>query len=169
MKKNSDKQVFEKTYFNSLELKHDPVNLFAKSKALTAVIAGLYDRGERIHYIKHVIYADDRQRVVIRFCKEVGGNPYASRGELRIMVPPECDRLSIEVRGANAVADLGSERYIDPTQCRLFVINNLQKKRKATIQRIFDCCHAIRYHLNAIDSAIKTTEEIAYKLEKLCK
>lgn len=171
MKKNSNKPVFEKTYFNALELKHDPVNLFAKSKALTAVIAGLYDRDERIHYIKHFIYADDRQRIVIRFCKEVGYNPYASMGELRIMVPPECDRLSIEVRGASAVADASTDtdKYVDPTQCRLFVVNNLQKKRKQTIQRIFDCCHAIRYHLNAIDAAIKTNEEIAYKLEKLCK
>lgn len=169
MKKNSAKQVFEKTYFTGLELEHDPVNVFAKSKALTAVIAGLYKRDERIHYIKHFIYADDRQRIVIRFCKEVGYNPYASMGELRIMVPPECDRISIEVRGANAVVDLGTDSCIDPTQRRVFVINNLQKKRKATIQRIFDCCHAIRYHFNAIDSAIQTNEVIANKIEKLCK
>lgn len=172
MKKNSNKPVFEKTYFNALELKHDPVNLFAKSKALTAVIAGLYDRDERIHYIKHFIYADDRQRIVIRFCKEVGYNPYASMGELRIMVPPECDRISIEVRGkalANAVADVDTDRYIDPTKCRVVFINDFQKKRKATIQKIFDCCHAFRNNFNAIDDAINANVDIAGKLEKLCK
>lgn len=172
MKKNSAKPVFEKTYFNALELKHDPVNLFAKSKALTAVIAGLYDRDERIHYIKHFIYADDRQRIVIRFCKEVGYNPYASMGELRIMVPPECDRISIEVRGkalANAVADVDTDRYIDPTKCRVVFINDFQKKRKATIQKIFDCCHAFRNNFNAIDDAINANVDIAGKLEKLCK
>lgn len=172
MKKNSNKPVFEKTYFNDLELKHDPVNLFAKSKALTAVIAGLYDRDERIHYIKHFIYADDRQRIVIRFCKEVGYNPYASMGELRIMVPPECDRISIEVRGkalANAVADVDTDRYIDPTKCRVVFINDFQKKRKATIQKIFDCCHAFRNNFNAIDDAINANVDIAGKLEKLCK
>ena len=55
---------------------------------------------------------------VIRFCKEVGYNPYASMGELRIQVPPECDRISIEVRGkvlANAIADVDKESYIDPS------------------------------------------------------
>lgn len=172
MKKNSAKQVFEKTYFNALELKHDPVNLFAKSKALTAVIAGLYDRDERIHYIKHFIYADDRQRIVIRFCKEVGYNPYASMGELRIMVPPECDRISIEVRGkalANAVADVDKDRYIDPTKCRVVFINDLLKKRKPTLQKIFDCCHALRNNFNAIDDAINANVDIADKIAKLCK
>jgi hypothetical protein len=172
MKKNSNKPVFEKTYFNALELKHDPVNLFAKSKALTAVIAGLYDRDERIHYIKHFIYADDRQRIVIRFCKEVGCNPYASMGELRIHVPPECDRISIEVRGkvlANAVADVDTERYIDPTKCRVVFINDFQKKRKPTLQKIFDCCHTFRNNFNAIDDAINANAEIADKLEKICK
>lgn len=169
MKKNSDKQVFEKTYYNALELKHDPVNLFAKSKALTAVIAGLYDRDERIHYIKHVIYADDRQRIVIRFCKEVGNNPYASLGEFRIQVPPECNRISIDVRGASAVFAVDTDRYIDPTQCRVVFIHDLQKKRKPTIQKIFDCCHVIRTNFNLIDDAIQANEEIAYKLGKLCK
>ena len=172
MKKNSNKPVFEKTYFTGLELEHDPVNVFAKSKALTAVIAGLYDRDERIHYIKHFIYADDRQRIVIRFCKEVGYNPYASMGELRIQVPPECDRISIEVRGkvlANAVADVDTDRYIDPTKCRVVFINDFQKKRKATIQKIFDCCHTFRNNFNAIDDAINANVDIAGKLEKLCK
>lgn len=169
MKKTSDKQVFEKTYFNSLELKNDLVNLFAKSKALTAVIAGLYDRDERIHYIKHVIYADDRQKIVIRFCKEVGNNPYSSMGDILIHVPPECNRISIEVRGASAVFAVDMDRYIDPSKYRIFVINDLQKKRKATIQKIFDCCHAIRNNFNLIDDAFKSNVDIADKLVKLCK
>jgi hypothetical protein len=172
MKKNSAKQIFEKTYYTASDFKDEPVNLFARSKALTAVITGLYDRDERIHYIKHFIYADGRQRIVIRFCKEVGYNPYASMGELRIQVPPECDRISIEVRGkvlANAVADVDTDRYIDPTQCRVVFINDFQKKRKPTLQKIFDCCHAFRNNFNAIDDAINANVEIADKIVKLCK
>ena len=172
MKKNSAKRVFEKTYFNALELKHDPVDVFAKSKALTAVVAGLYDRDERIHFIKSTLYSDGRQRIVIRFCKEVGYNPYASMGELRIQVPPECDRISIEVRGkvlANAIADVDKESYIDPSKCRVVYINDLQKKRKPTIQKIFDCCNEIRNNFNTIDTALMANVDIAGKLEKLCK
>lgn len=172
MKKNSAKRVFEKTYFNALELKHDPVDVFAKSKALTAVVAGLYDRDERIHFIKSTLYSDGRQRIVIRFCKEVGYNPYASMGELRIHVPPECNRISIEVRGkslANAVADVDTDSYIDPSKCRVFFINDLQKKRKPTIQKIFDGCHAIRTNFNLIDDAIESNADNADKLVKLCK
>lgn len=169
MKKNSAKRVFEKTYFNALELKHDPVDVFAKSKALTAVVAGLYDRDERIHFIKSTLYSDGRQVIVIRFCKEIGNNPYASMGEFRVNVPPECDRISIDVRGANAVVDVATDRYLDPTQCRVFFIHDLQKKRKPTIQKIFDGCHAIRTNFNVIDDAIKANVEIADKLVKLCK
>lgn len=172
MKKNSAKRVFEKTYFNALELKHDPVDVFAKSKALTAVVAGLYDRDERIHFIKSTLYSDGRQRIVIRFCKEVGCNPYASMGELRIHVPPECNRISIEVRGkvlANAVADVDTDSYIDPSKCRVFFINDLQKKRKPTIQKIFDCCHTIRTNFNLIDDAIESNADNADTLVKLCK
>ena len=172
MKKNSAKRVFEKTYFNALELKHDPVDVFAKSKALTAVIAGLYDRDERIHFIKSTLYSDGRQRIIIRFCKEVGCNPYASMGELRIHVPSECNRISIEVRGkalANAVADVDTDSYIDPSKCRVFCINDLQKKRKPTIQKIFDGCHAIRTNFNVIDDAIESNADNADKLVKLCK
>lgn len=171
-KKSTKAFVFKKTYFNYLELEHDPVNVFAKSKALTAVVAGLYKRDERIHYIKHVIYADGRQRIVIRFCKEDGYNPYASMGELRIHVPPECNRISIEVRGkalSHAVADVDTDRYIDPSKCRVFFINDLQKKRKPTIQKIFDGCHAVRTNFNAIDDAINANVDIADKIVKLCK
>lgn len=169
MKKNSAKRVFEKTYFNALELKHDPVDVFAKSKALTAVVAGLYDRDERIHFIKSTLYSDGRQVIVIRFCKEVGNNPYASMGELRINVPPECDRISIDVRGAYAVVNLDTESYLDSSKCRVVCVNDLQKKRKPTIQKIFDCCHAIRTNFNAIDDAIKANVDLADNLVKLCK
>jgi hypothetical protein len=173
MKKNSNKPVFEKTYFNALEVKHDPVDVFAKSKTVTAVLRGLYDRAERVRYIKLFEYADGRQRIVVRFCKEVGYNPYASNGEFRIHVPVEHDRISITVFGKElsnvAAADVNTDKYVDPTKCRVIFVDNLQKKRQPTIDKIFNLAHTIRANYNAIDDALNSNAVCANQLENLCK